>query len=81
MADHATNNDCASDDIWMAISRDGFKWHTFAVPIFWRGSPESRRLGVRSWYRAAIRYDAETDSLHIWPSAHMSDGGWSIFHT
>jgi hypothetical protein len=28
-----------------------------------------------------MRYDADADSLHLWPSGMASNGTWSVFHT
>ncbi len=81
MADHASTTTCSSSDLWIALSSDGVAWHTFAVPVLWRAMPSAKRLGIRTWYRAALRYDLATDSLHIWPSALNADNRWVIFHT
>ncbi|HEU4990786.1 MAG TPA: hypothetical protein VFT41_13455 [Gemmatimonadaceae bacterium] len=79
-AAHAPTNDCASNDLWIAISPDGVRWHTFPVPVMWRGMPAARKLKVRTWYRGTMSYDAATDTLHLWPSALTADGRWNVYH-
>lgn len=72
--------DCASSDLWLATSADGIDWRTYAMPILWRGMNLARARGISTWYRGTLRYDAATDSLHIWPSA-LSGSNWTVYHT
>ncbi len=81
LASHAVGNDCASDDLWLAMSTDGVRWQVFPVPVLWRAMPSAQRLGIRTWYRGTLRYDAATDSLHLWPSALTLSNQWTIYHT
>jgi hypothetical protein len=80
LASHPTGSDCASDDLWLAISPDGIQWRVFAVPILWRGMAAAKKLGIQTWYRTAVRYDPATDILHIWPSALTVNNRWNIYH-
>lgn len=81
LASYAVGNGCASDDLWLAMSADGLRWQVFAVPILWRAMPAAQRLGIRTWYRGTMRYDAATDSLHVWPSALTRNNRWLVYHT
>src|SRR5947209_20014705 len=69
VAAYTKGTSCAASDLWIATSRDGLAWHTFAIPAFWRGMPIARSRSISTWYRGTLRYDAATDSLHLWPSA------------
>ncbi len=80
LASHPSTSDCASDDLWLAISPDGVRWRVFPVPILWRGMAEAKKLGIQTWYRSAMRYDPATDMLHIWPSAFTVNSRWNIYH-
>lgn len=80
LASYAPGNDCASDDVWLAISRNGVAWRTFPVPIIWRAMARAKQLGIRTWYRSTMRYDADTDTLHIWPSALTKANTWGVYH-
>ncbi len=80
MASYAPGNDCASDDVWLAISHNGTSWRTFPVPVIWRGMARAKQLGIRTWYRSTMRYDADTDTLHIWPSALTMANKWGVYH-
>jgi hypothetical protein len=81
LASHAAGNDCASDDLWLAMSADGVRWQVFPVPVLWRRMAAAQRLGIRTWYRGTLRYDAASDSLHIWPSALTVNNRWVVYHT
>ncbi|MDE3172759.1 MAG: hypothetical protein KGN74_06775 [Gemmatimonadota bacterium] len=81
LVSHAVGNDCASDDLWLAMSVDGARWQVFPVPVLWRLMPAAKQLRILSWYRGTMRYDAATDSLHLWPSALTADNRWFVYHT
>ncbi|MEO7085585.1 MAG: hypothetical protein ABI085_14865 [Gemmatimonadaceae bacterium] len=72
-------SNCANSDVWLATSRDGVNWQSYAVPIFWRTMRAAKTLGLSTWYRGTMRYDAATDSLDLWPSG-MSKLSWGVFH-
>lgn len=74
------NIGCGYDDLWLATSPDGITWRTFAVPLFWRDMQLARTRSISTWYRGTLRYDAATDSLHLWPSA-LAGPNWTIYHT
>ncbi len=80
LASHPSTSDCASNDLWLAISPNGLKWRVFPVPILWRAMAAAKRLGIRTWYRGALRYDARNDMLHIWPSALDVNNRWNVYH-
>lgn len=70
---------CSNVDMWLATSPDGITWRNFAIPLLWRGMAIATTRGIDTWYRGTIRYDAETDTLHLWPSA-LSGRSWSVYH-
>jgi hypothetical protein len=70
---------CANSDVWLATSANGIAWRNFAIPILWRGMRIATERSMSTWYRGTLRYDAETDTLHIWPSA-LSGRNWSVYH-
>lgn len=70
---------CSASDLWLATSRDGVRWRTFAVPVLWRGMRMVEGRGLTTWYRGTMRYDAENDLLHIWPSA-LANARWGVYH-
>ncbi len=71
---------CGASDLWLATSDDGVTWQTAPMPLFWRGMPVARDRNLATWYRGTLRYDAATDSLHVWPSG-LADTNWTIYHT
>jgi hypothetical protein len=70
---------CSNSDLWLATSGDGLTWHNFAIPLLWRGMRIATSRSISTWYRGTIRYDAATDSLHLWPSA-LAGRNWSVYH-
>ncbi len=74
---------CSNSDEWLASSKDGINWKTYPLPLFWRSMKYARKNMVTSWYRGTMRYDQDTDSLHIWPSALSGawPGSWQLYHT
>jgi len=40
----------------------------------------AKNRSLNTWYRGTLRYDAATDSLHIWPSA-LVGSTWTVYHT
>jgi len=70
---------CSASDLWLATSSDGVRWRTFPVPVLWRGMSMVVGRGLTTWYRGTLRYDAESDVLHLWPSALMNTR-WSVYH-
>ena len=72
-------SNCAGSDVWLATSRDGLSWQTYSAPVFWRTMKAAKSLGLSTWYRGTMRYDAATDSLDLWPSG-MSKLSWGVFH-
>ena len=40
----------------------------------------AKKRAISTWYRGTLRYDAATDTLHIWPSA-LSGTTWTVYHT
>jgi hypothetical protein len=71
---------CAASDLWLGTSADGIHWRTYAIPILWRGMTLAKQRNISTWYRGTLRYDAATDSLHLWPSA-LAGTNWTIYHT
>ena len=71
---------CGNSDLYLASSRDGVHWLTYAAPAFWRDMRSAQRRRVTSWYRGTLRYDAATDELHMWPSAIHDGGTWFVYH-
>ncbi|HXT18345.1 MAG TPA: hypothetical protein VN706_22125 [Gemmatimonadaceae bacterium] len=71
---------CGYSDLWLAASPDGIHWRTYAMPIFWRTMKLASQRAISTWYRGTVRYDAGTDSLHLWPSA-LAGTAWTIYHT
>ncbi|MFI5228289.1 MAG: hypothetical protein ACHQWU_04425 [Gemmatimonadales bacterium] len=71
---------CGNSDLYLATSQDGVHWQTYPAPALWRDMPWARRRSVTSWYRGTLRYDAETDMLHMWPSALLDGRTWSVYH-
>jgi hypothetical protein len=70
---------CSSSDLWLATSTDGIRWKAFAVPLLWRGMSMVENRSLTTWYRGTMRYDAETDMLHLWPSA-LAGARWGVYH-
>ena len=70
---------CSNNDLWLATSPDGVTWRNFAIPLLWRGMAIARRRSISTWYRGTIRYDADGDTLHLWPSA-LSNNDWRVYH-
>jgi hypothetical protein len=71
---------CSNSDLWLATSFDGVRWRTFPIPLLWRGMTAAKRRSIATWYRGTLRYDAATDSLHLWPSA-LAGTTWTVYHT
>ena len=71
---------CSNSDLWLASSFDGIHWRTYPIPILWRGMAAAKRRSIYTWYRGTLRYDPETDSLHLWPSA-LAGATWTVYHT
>jgi hypothetical protein len=71
---------CANNDLWLATSPDGITWRSYALPVLWRSMRFAKTAGLTTWYRGTLRYDAETDSLHLWPSA-LVGSRWNVYHT
>jgi len=70
---------CSASDLWLATSSDGLRWRTFATPILWRGMSLVEGRSLITWYRGTMRYDAERDMLHLWPSA-LAGAHWGVYH-
>jgi len=70
---------CGNSNLWLATSLDGVRWRTYPIPIFWLSMKIAAQRNVATWYRGTLRYDAETDSLHLWPSA-LVGRQWTIYH-
>ena len=70
---------CSASDLWLATSTDGIRWKTFAVPLLWRGMSMVEGRALTTWYRGTMRYDAENDMLHLWPSA-LAGARWGVYH-
>ena len=70
---------CSASDLWLATSSDGIRWRTFAVPLLWRGMSMVAGRSLVTWYRGTMRYDAESDVLHVWPSA-LAGARWGVYH-
>ena len=70
---------CSASDLWLATSSDGIRWRTFAVPLLWRGMSMVAGRSLTTWYRGTMRYDAERDMLHLWPSA-FAGARWGVYH-
>jgi len=73
------NSMCSASDLWLATSSDGIRWRTFAVPVLWRGMSMVQNKSLTTWYRGTMRYDAESDMLHLWPSA-FAGARWGVYH-
>jgi hypothetical protein len=79
IAAYPIGSNCANSDLWIASSRDGITWQTYGMPILWRSMNTAKQRAVSTWYRGTLRYDAISDSLHVWPSA-LSGTVWSVYH-
>lgn len=71
---------CSESELWLATSPDGIVWRTYPMPVLWRTMKLARRRSINTWYRGTLRYDAVTDSLHLWPSA-LVGSKWFVYHT
>jgi hypothetical protein len=71
---------CGASELWLATSSDGIAWRSYPMPIMWRTMKLAKKRAISTWYRGTLRYDAATDSLHIWPSA-LSGTNWTVYHT
>jgi len=71
---------CATSELWLATSPDGIGWRTYPMPVLWRTMKLARARTINTWYRGTLRYDAATDSLHLWPSA-LVGSTWTVYHT
>jgi len=71
---------CGTSELWLATSANGVSWRTYPMPVLWRTMKLARKRGITTWYRGTLRYDAATDSLHLWPSA-LSGSTWAVYHT
>lgn len=70
---------CANSDVWLATSANGIAWRNFAIPILWRGMRIAADRSISTWYRGTLRYDAQNDTLHVWPSA-LAGLKWNVYH-
>jgi hypothetical protein len=70
---------CGNSDLWLATSLDGVHWRTYAIPILSLSMKFAAQRNMATWYRGTLRYDATTDSLHLWPSA-LVGRQWMIYH-
>ena len=70
---------CSNSDMWLATSADGLTWRTFAIPLLWRGMAIATTRSISTWYRGTIRYDVQSDTLHLWPSA-LAGRYWNVYH-
>ena len=70
---------CSASDLWLAASSDGIRWKTFAMPLLWRGMSMMENRSLTTWYRGTMRYDADSDVLHVWPSA-LAGARWGVYH-
>lgn len=77
---HAKRATCAYNELWLAMSPDGIVWRTLPMPVLWRTMKLAKSRSIDTWYRGTLRYDAATDSLHLWPSA-LSNRSWNVYHT
>jgi hypothetical protein len=77
---HAKGASCAYSELWLATSLDGTSWSALPMPVLWRTMKLAKARSINTWYRGTLRYDSETDSLHIWPSA-LSNRTWTVYHT
>jgi len=71
---------CGTSELWLATSPDGVAWRTYPMPVLWRTMRFAKNRSLNTWYRGTLRYDAATDSLHIWPSA-LVGSTWTVYHT
>lgn len=71
---------CGASELWLATSPDGIAWKSYPMPVLWRTMKLAKRRAISTWYRGTLRYDAVTDSLHLWPSA-LSGSTWTVYHT
>jgi hypothetical protein len=71
---------CGASELWLATSRDGIAWTSYPMPVLWRTMKLAKRRAITTWYRGTLRYDAASDSLHLWPSA-LAGSTWTVYHT
>jgi len=71
---------CGASELWLATSGDGVAWRTYPMPVLWRTMKLAKKRFISTWYRGTLRYDAATDSLHLWPSA-LAGPTWTVYHT
>jgi hypothetical protein len=71
---------CGTSELWLATSPDGIAWKSYPMPVLWRTMKLAKKRAISTWYRGTLRYDAVTDSLHLWPSA-LSGSTWTVYHT
>jgi hypothetical protein len=71
---------CGASELWLATSADGIVWRSYPMPVMWRTMKLAKKRAISTWYRGTLRYDAATDTLHIWPSA-LSGTTWTVYHT
>jgi hypothetical protein len=77
---YARGSSCVYSELWLATSPDGVTWRTYPMPVLWRTMALAKKRSITTWYRGTLRYDASTDSLHLWPSA-LSLKTWTVYHT
>jgi len=71
---------CGASELWLATSQDGIAWKSYPMPVLWRTMKLAKKRAISTWYRGTLRYDAATDSLHLWPSA-LAGSTWTVYHT
>jgi hypothetical protein len=71
---------CGASELWLATSPDGVAWRSYSMPVLWRTMKLAKKRTITTWYRGTLRYDAVTDSLHLWPSA-LTGPTWTVYHT
>jgi hypothetical protein len=79
IAAYPRGSNCAASDLWLASSVDGVNWRTYSMPILWRAMLAAKQRTLSTWYRGTLRYNLETDSLDVWPSA-LSKTSWNVYH-
>jgi hypothetical protein len=79
IAAYPKGSSCGNSDLWLATSADGLHWRTYAIPILWRSMKFAMDRDLTTWYRGTLRYDADSDMLHLWPSA-LVGSSWTIYH-
>jgi predicted GH43/DUF377 family glycosyl hydrolase len=66
---------CGADDLFLAHSKNGVHWETFAQPLM---RHQEHWWSAGALYRGTFLYDSQSDQLAVWFSARDADYVWRM---